>query len=38
MVILTTFIAPPLLRFAFGSEQTAAQETVKEADLASTNN
>ncbi|PSB10380.1 sodium:proton antiporter [Pleurocapsa sp. CCALA 161] len=38
MVILTTFIAPPLLRFAFGSEETAAQEAVKEADLASTNN
>jgi Kef-type K+ transport system membrane component KefB len=38
MVILTTFIAPPLLRFAFGSEETAAQETVKEVDLASTNN
>ncbi|NJK57741.1 MAG: cation:proton antiporter [Pleurocapsa sp. SU_5_0] len=38
MVILTTFIAPPLLRFAFGSEETAAQEAIKEADLASTNN
>lgn len=38
MVILTTFIAPPLLRFAFGSEETAAQEAVKEADLTSTNN
>ncbi len=38
MVILTTFIAPPLLRFAFGSEETAAQEAVKETDLASTNN
>jgi Kef-type K+ transport system membrane component KefB len=38
MVILTTFIAPPLLRFAFGSEETAAPEAVKEADLASTNN
>jgi Kef-type K+ transport system membrane component KefB len=34
MVILTTFIAPPLLRFAFGSEEAAT----KEADLASTNN
>jgi Kef-type K+ transport system membrane component KefB len=32
MVILTTFLAPPLLRFAFGSEETATTE----ADLAST--
>ncbi|BAZ44654.1 Na+/H+ antiporter [Chondrocystis sp. NIES-4102] len=38
MVILTTFIAPPLLRFAFGSEAATAPEAVKEADLASTNN
>lgn len=38
MVILTTFIAPPLLRFAFGSEETATIEAAKEADLASTNN
>lgn len=33
MVILTTFIAPPLLRFAFGTE-----EEVAEADLASNSN
>jgi Kef-type K+ transport system membrane component KefB len=33
MVILTTFISPPLLRFAFGSEEVVS----KEADLASTN-
>jgi Kef-type K+ transport system membrane component KefB len=33
MVILTTFIAPPLLRFAFGTE-----EAVTETDLASSEN
>jgi Kef-type K+ transport system membrane component KefB len=38
MVILTTFIAPPLLRFAFGLEETATTEDTTEADLASPNN
>jgi Kef-type K+ transport system membrane component KefB len=43
MVILTTFIAPPLLRFAFGSDTTeaateVATEVATEADLASPNN
>lgn len=38
MVILTTFIAPPLLRFAFGSESTATPEVTKEANLADPNN
>lgn len=36
MVILTTFIAPPLLRFAFGTE--GQMEEVEEVDLASSNN
>jgi Kef-type K+ transport system membrane component KefB len=36
MVILTTFIAPPLLRFAFGTE--GQVEEVEEVDLASSNN
>ncbi|MEN9870074.1 MAG: hypothetical protein RLZZ171_1062, partial [Cyanobacteriota bacterium] len=36
MVILTTFIAPPLLRFAFGTE--GQMEEVEEIDLASSNN
>lgn len=36
MVILTTFIAPPLLRFAFGTE--GQVEEVEEVDLASSSN
>ena len=32
MVILTTFLAPPFLRFAFGD---GAKEVVEEADAAS---